>query len=197
MAARCALHPDGDLLLLAADQRGLGLELFGIASAVLDRVVGGAGRVADPLARQRLGAVQPLAQTGQGEPGLLGLRQRGQVLPQRRLEAGLGLAGRLGVGLDPLPAFEQDRLVGHLLLQRGRRADEVVGQQPGPGVAYVGLYGGGASGDLGLSTERLELAADLVEQVAEAGQVAVGGVELAERLLLALAVLEDARRPPR
>ena len=47
-----ALHLGADLLLLAADPPGLGLELFGVAAAVLDRVVGGAGRVADALARQ-------------------------------------------------------------------------------------------------------------------------------------------------
>ena len=187
-----ALHLGDDLLLLAAHPPGLGLQLFGVATAMLDRVLGRAGSVAHPLARQRPGAVQPLAQTGQGEPGLLGLRQRGQVLAQLRLEPRLGLPGRLGVSLDPLPAFEQDRLVGQLLLQRGGGADEVVGEQPGAGVADVGLYGGRAPGDLGLSPERLELAADLAEQVAQPGQVAVGRVELAERLLLALAVLEDA-----
>src|SRR5690606_2658612 len=45
--------------------------------------------------------------------------------------------------------------------------------------------------DLGLATERFELAADLGEEIGQTGQVALGGGELAERLLLALAVLED------
>ena len=89
-------------------------------------------------------------------------------------------------------ALDQDRLVGELLLERGAGGDQVVGEQPGAGVADVGLDAGGPAGHLGLAAERLELAADLAEQVAEPGQVAVGGVELAERLLLALAVLEDA-----
>ena len=138
------------------------------------------------------GAAEPLAQAGQREPGLLGPRQRGQVLAQRGLERGLGLAGLGDRRPRPGPALDQDRLVGHLLLERRAGGDEVVGEQPGPGVADVGLDGGGLAGHLGLAAQRLELAADLGEQVAEAGQVAVGGVELAERLLLALAVLEDA-----
>ena len=73
-----------------------------------------------------------------------------------------------------------------------RAVGEVVGHQPGPGVAHVGLDGLGLAGHLGLPAQRLELAPDLAEQVGEPGQVALGRVELAERLLLALAVLEDA-----
>ena len=116
----------------------------------------------------------------------------GQVLAQRGLELGLALAAAGQLGLDLLAALDQHGLVGHLLLERGAGGDQVVGDQAGAGVAHVGLHGGGLAGDLGLATERLELAPDLAEQVVEAGQVAVGGVELAERLLLALAVLEDA-----
>ena len=44
-------------------------------------------------------------------------------------------------GLDLLAALDQDRLVGHLLLERRPRRDQVVGQQPGAGVAHVGLHG--------------------------------------------------------
>ena len=95
-------------------------------------------------------------------------------------------------GLDLLAPLHEQRLVGHLGLERRARGDEVVGEQAGAGVAHVGLHRLRLPGDLGLPAERLELAADLGEQVGEAGQVAVGGVELAERLLLALAVLEDA-----
>ena len=109
---------------------------------------------------------------GQGEPGLLGRGQRGQVLAQRGLERGLGLAGLREGGLHLGAALDQDRLVGELLLERGAGGDQVVGDQPGPGVAHVGLDGGGLAGDLGLPAERLELASDLGEQVAEPGQVA-------------------------
>ena len=87
---------------------------------------------------------------------------------------------------------EQHGLVGELLLQRGAQGDQVVGEQPGARVADVGLDDRRLAGHLGLPAQRLELAADLGEQVVEPGEVALGGVELAERLLLALAVLEDA-----
>ena len=138
------------------------------------------------------GAAQPLAQAGQPEPGLLRLGERRQVLAQRRLERGLGLAGGRQRGLDLGAPLQQDRLVGQLLLERGARRREVVGHQPGAGVADVGLDDGGPAGDLRLAAQRLELAADLAEQVGQPGQVALGRVQLAQRLLLALAVLEDA-----
>ena len=181
-----------DRALLLLDPGRLGLEGVGVASGVQRGLVG-ARRVADPLGGQGLGAAQALAHPGEGEPGLLGRGQRGQVLPQRGLERGLGLAGLRQGGLHLGATLDQDRLVGELLLERGAGGHQVGGDQPGPGVAHVGLDGGGLAGDLGLPAERLELAADLGEQVPEPGQVPVGRVELAERLLLALAVLEDAR----
>ena len=49
-----------------------------------------------------------------------------------------------------------------------------------------------AAGRLGLALERAQLAADLAQQVLDAQQVGLGGVEPALGLLLALAVLEDA-----
>ena len=70
--------------------------------------------------------------------------------------------------------------------------DEVVGEQPQPGVAGVGLDDGGPAGGLGLAAERAELAADLTGEVVDPGEVGLHRLELAERLLLALAVLEDA-----
>ena len=50
----------------------------------------------------------------------------------------------------------------------------------------------GLAGDLGLVPERLELAADLAGEVAQPGEVGLHRVELAEGLLFAAAVLEDA-----
>ena len=61
-----------------------------------------------------------------------------------------------------------------------------------PRVAGVGLDGGGPAGGLGLATERAELATDLAGEVVDAGEVGLHRVELAQRALLALAVLEDA-----
>ena len=49
-----------------------------------------------------------------------------------------------------------------------------------------------AAGRLGLALERAQLAAHLAEQVLDAQQVGLGGVEPALGLLLALAELEDA-----
>ena len=72
---------------------------------------------------------------GQPEPGLLRPGQRRQVLAERGLEPALGLAGLRERGLDLLAALDQDRLVGELLLQRGARRDQVVGDDPGAGVA--------------------------------------------------------------
>ena len=127
------------------------------------------------------------------EPGLLGARQRRQVLAQRGLERGLGLAGGGDRGLDlARGARRRTDSSASSCSQRGAGGGQVVGDQPGAGVADVGLDRRGPAGHLGLAAQRLELAADLAEQVAEPGQVALGGVELAERLLLALAVLEDA-----
>ena len=188
-AARLAADLGVDLVLLRAHAGGLGLELVGVAAR---GHLGLRGGVAHPLGGQPGGAAQALAQAGQPEPGLLGLGQRRQVLAQRGLEGGLGLAGRGQRGLDLGAALEQDRLVGQLLLQGRAGGDQVVGHQPGPGVAYVGLHALRPAGHLGLAAQRLELAADLAEQVGEPGQVALGRVQLAERLLLALAVLEDA-----
>ena len=124
---------------------------------------------------------------------LLRLRQRRQVLAQRGLELALALDRRGLRGLDLLAPLQQHGLVGELLVERGARGHQVVGHQPGLGVAQRRLDAGRAAGHLGLAAQRLELAADLGEQVVEAGEVALAGVELAERLLLALAVLEDAR----
>ena len=73
-----------------------------------------------------------------------------------------------------------------------RELDQVVGEQAQPRVAQVGLDDGGPPGHLGLPAQRLELAAQLGGEVLHPGEVGLHRVELAERLLLALAVLEDA-----
>jgi len=181
----------GDGLLLLAHRGGLGLQLLGVAP-LLGLLLGGPRGVADALGGQRLGAAQALAQPREGEPGLLRLCQGGQVLAERGLQRGLALLRLLGGRLHALAPLEEDRLVGHLLLQRGAGGDQVVGEQAGPCVADVGLDGGGPARHLGLTAQRLELATDLGQQVVETREVALGRVELAQRLLLALAVLEDA-----
>ena len=104
--------------------------------------------------------------------------------------------------------------VGHLVVLAAQRRlglvgvvefasarDQVVGGQPQPRVAQVGLDGLGAARHLGLPAERLELAAQFGGEVGQPGEVGRHRVELADRLFLALAVLEHARglfdeRPP-
>ena len=177
--------------LLLADAGGLGLELVGVTTEV-ERLLLGPGGVAHALGGERRRTAEPLTQAGQAEPGLLRAGQGRQVVPQGGLEAGLGLLGPGRGGLDLLAALDQDRLVGELLLERGPGGDQVVGDEAGPGVADLGLHDRGPARHLGLPPQWLELAADLAEQVGQPVEVALGRVELAERLLLALAVLEDA-----
>src|SRR5690242_21105020 len=55
---------------------------------------------------------------------------------------------------------------------------EVVGEQPQPRVAEVGLHTGRAASDLGLLAERLELAAQLRGEVPEPVEVGLHPVEL-------------------
>ncbi len=89
-------------------------------------------------------------------------------------------------------ARAQRGLVGHLGLERRGERDQVVGEDPQPRVAQVGLDHRGPPGHLGLPAQRLELAAQLDGEVLDPGEVGLHRVQLAERLLLALAVLEDA-----
>ena len=83
-------------------------------------------------------------------------------------------------------------LVG--VVELGLPGDQVVGGQPQPRIAQVGLDGLGPAGHFGLPAERFELTAQLGGQVGEPVQVGRHRVELADRLFLALAVLEHARR---
>ena len=185
-------HYGGDQhLLLLGDRLGLGVELVGIPA-------GGArlarrGEMAGALLGQAHGPREPLGQRRQAVPGVLGGGQARRVLRERRLQPLLldppGRELRLHLGAPGAGA----RLVGLLLRELVPQRDQVVGGQPQPGVAQLGLHGLGAARDLGLPAERLELAAQLGGEVGEPGEVGLHRVELAERLLLALAVLEDAR----
>ena len=83
-------------------------------------------------------------------------------------------------------------LVGDLGLELDPQHDQVVGEQPQPRVTQLGLHAGSPAGDLGLLAQRLELAAQLAGQVGQPGEVHLHRLELAQRLFLALAVLEDA-----
>ncbi|OIQ85859.1 hypothetical protein GALL_322800 [mine drainage metagenome] len=93
--------------------------------------------------------------------------------------------------LDLGPPGEDRGLVGDLLLEGRGELGEVVGEEPCARVAQVGLDLLGLPCHFGLPAERAELTPDLAREVAEPGQVGLHRLELAEGLLLALAVLED------
>ena len=72
------------------------------------------------------------------------------------------------------------------------QTDELVGEEACLGIAHDRGDRRGFAGDLGLPAQRLELAPQLARQVAQPGEVGLHRVELAERLLFAPTVLEDA-----
>ncbi len=178
--------------LLLADAGGLALQVLRVPAAPLVR--GRGGGALDPGVGQRDRAAHAFGQLGQLVPGLLGaLEARGEPA-YLVLQQGLAVEGLLQLLLGRLLALLQGRLVGDLRPEGFAQADEVVGEEPQAGVAEVGLDDGGPAGDGGLPAEGLELAPQLVRQVLHAREVGLHRVQLAERLLLAFAVLEDPGR---
>lgn len=192
----------GDLLLerrlVPRGLVGLALEVVGVRAG--GRVLGRRD-VTVALGGERDGAAQALLQRREAVPALLGTGVRRRRGLDRGLERRDPLAhlGQRALGLvAPGPGGV---LVGLLALDLIAQGHQVVGGQAQAGVAQVGLDGLGAPGDLGLPAQRLELATELGGEVGQAREVRLHRLELAERLLLALAVLEDARglldeRPP-
>ncbi len=180
------------LRLLLADPGGLALHVLGVAPVPLLRR--GRRGALHPRLGQRDRAAHPLRELGELVPGLLRAlhprRERTHLLLQRRLL----LLGTAQPVLGGLLAFLERRLVRDLGAQRPAQGDEVVGEQPQPGVAQVRLDDGGAPGDRGLPSQGLELAPQLIGQILDAGEVGLHRVQLPQRLFLALAVLEDAGR---
>ena len=144
------------------------------------------------LLGQRPDASQLFAQLTEPADGVPGGTERRGVRrrsgPERRLaltrlgELPLGggdLASNGGLGL---PFGEQ----------LGARLEQVVGEQPQPGIAHRGLHDTGLAGGLGLPAERAELAAQLCGEVGDPGEVGRHRLQLAQRLFLALAVLQHA-----
>ncbi len=176
--------------LLFTDAGGLALQFLGVPAAAL--LGGRGGGALHPGVGQRDGAAHPFGELRQFVPGLLGaLEARGEpadLVLQVRLAAQCLAQFALGGFL----AFLERGLVGDLGLQRLTQPYEVVGEEAEAGVPQIGLDDGCPAGDGGLAAQRLELPPKLVRQVLHAGEVGLHRVELAERLLLALAVLEDA-----
>ena len=79
-----------------------------------------------------------------------------------------------------------------MLIERAPKGDDLVGEQARTGVAHDRRDRRGFAGDLGLTAERLQLSSDLAGEIGEPGQVRLHRIELAKRLLLAAAVLEDS-----
>ncbi len=186
------LHLPAELELLRPQRAGLRLDLLGVASGVL--LLGLRLQVAHALRGELHQPVEPLAQAAQGEPGLLGRGEPGRV--ERGLLLGRRLLGEQGgeLGVDLGLPVAQGGLVGDLGGQGLAQVHQVVGHDPQPRIAHLGLDHDGPAGHLGLPAQRLELAAQLGGEVLEAVEVGLHRLELAERLLLALAVLEDACR---
>ena len=192
----------GELLGRGADlgeQGGLGLAGLGGLGPQLLGVAPGGGLVllvlreqADPLGGDRAGRLHPVAQALQAHEPVVGAGELGRGLGGPAVDVGEPLA-HVGEGvLDGGAALDEGRLVGDLLLEHAGELHEVVGEQAQPGVAGVGLDDGRAAGRLGLPAERAELAADLTGEVLDPGEVGLHRLELAQRPLLAAAVLEDA-----
>ena len=179
-------------LLLLGDGLGLGVELVGIPA-------GGTRlrrprEVSRPLLREPDGAREPLGERREPVPGVLGGGQARRVLGERRLQPLLLDARDRELLLDLGPPRPRAGLVGLLLGQLAAEGDDVVRGQPQPGVAQLGLHRLRPPRDLRLPPQRLELAAQLAGEVGQPGEVGLHRVELAQRLLFALAVLEDPGR---
>ncbi len=93
---------------------------------------------------------------------------------------------------DDAAAGLQRGLVRHVLGQGRLQLDQVVGEEAGARVADLELDGLGAPRHFRLLAQRRELPPDFAGEVAEPLQVGLHGLEFADRLFLAAAVLEDA-----
>ena len=134
------LHDRRDQPFLLLGYRvGLGVELVGVAARCAR--LGRGREVPRPFLGQPDGAREPLVQRGQAVPGVLRRREPWRVVGEGGLQPFLFDAGGGELGLDlgaPRPCA---RLVGLLLGELVAQRDEVVGEQPQPRVAQLGLHG--------------------------------------------------------
>ena len=146
-----------------------------------------------PLTRNAHGRADAFGERRQPKPRLLrGVGAFAQRIDRRLMGIEFnGLGFEPGGGLVVLAAQGGLGLIG--VVELGLAGDQVIGGQSQPGVAQIGLDGLGATGHLGLATQRLELTTQFGRQVGEPGEVRRHRVELAHRFLFALAVLEHAR----
>ncbi|RPK49950.1 hypothetical protein EES40_06835 [Streptomyces sp. ADI93-02] len=180
------------LRLLLADPGGLTLHVLRVPPAALLLRRGGGALHAG--VGEGDGAPHALGQLRELVPGLLGALEPGREPPHLVLQVRLAGECRLEIGLRGLTALLEGRLVGDLLPQRLPQPHQVVGEQTQPGVTQIGLDDGGPARHGGLPSQRFELAPQFVGQVLDAGQVGAHRLQLPQRLLLALTVLEDSGR---
>ena len=183
-------HLGEQLGLGLAGLGGLGAQLVGVASR-RRLVLLVLRQQSYALGGHRTGGLHPVAQALQAHEPVVGPGDLRGGLGRAALDVEEAAAHVVEGVLDRRPPLEERGLVGDLLLQHRRHLDEVVGEQAQPGVARVGLDDGRAAGRLGLPAQRAELAADLPGEVLDPGEVGVHRLELAQRPLLAAAVLED------
>ena len=156
--------------LLAADPLGLGVELVGVAAG---RVSGSAAAAAAvPLGgqvRRRCGAARS-ARTARYQVSWA-RGQHGEAAAAACAPASSSLRPGLRPAPPPRrPAGAQRRPRRRRPARRAsRERDQVVGEQPQPRVAQLGLDHRGPAGHLGLPAQRLELAAQLGGEVGRAG----------------------------
>src|SRR4030095_6730995 len=146
-----------------------------------------------PLPGDRERGRDPLPQSGQRVPGLLGGCQSRYTLTYRFFGGYLSRTGSITRRLERSAALVHRLLICKLRLQRLRGLKQVIGQQPCLGVAYLGLDDRRLPRHFGLSAERFQLPPDLIDQVRQPVQVCLTGLQLANGLFLALAVLEHSR----
>ncbi|GGQ92753.1 hypothetical protein GCM10010195_55860 [Kitasatospora griseola] len=178
---------------LLADPGGLAFQVLGVAAAPFLQLPGGGGGP-DPGFGESDGAAGAFGERGQPVPGLPGGFQGRPELFDLGFQDGFALDGGGELLFDGGAAQFQRQLVGDFRFDGLAQGEQVVGEQPQPGVAQLGLDAGGPPGDLRLPPQRAELAAQFGDQVLDPVQVGLHRVDLPQRLLLALAVLEDAGR---
>ncbi len=157
-------------------------------------LAGGGGRALDPGVGQPDRPADPLGELRQLVPGLLGTLEPRRERAHPLLQLGLAPQRGLQIGVGGVLAGLQRRLVLDLGAQPLPQGHQVVGEQPQPGVAQIGLDNGRPARDGGLPAERFELSAQLIGQILYAREIGLHRVQFPQRLLLALTVLENSGR---
>ncbi len=184
-------QPLAQFRFLITQARGLAIEFVRVTAG--SRWLRPGRQVRVPLGGEVGHPVQALGHGGQFEPCLLGPGQARRILQLVRVERRLALAGLGQAGFQRGAPERRSGFIALVPLQVRRGGYVLVGQQPQPRVAEVRLDERGPAGDGRLAPEWLEAAAQFGGEVHQPGQVDLHRLELAQRLLLAPAVLEDPR----